>query len=125
MELKSSQKTIIFSTHQMEVAEKICDDICLINRAHKVLDGRLRQIKQSYGRNSVALRVAGPSEALRDPDLVASVKQHSDEVEALLAPGADAQQLLRRFIDAGAIVSKFEMVEPSLSDIFKDKVREV
>jgi ABC-type uncharacterized transport system ATPase subunit len=73
----------------------------------------------------VALRVAGPSEALRDPDLVASVKQHSDEVEALLAPGADAQQLLRRFIDAGAIVSKFEMVEPSLSDIFKDKVREV
>ncbi len=125
MELKSSQKTIIFSTHQMEVAEKICDDICLINRSRKVLDGSLRQIKQGYGRNSVALRASGPGDVLRDPSLVVSVKQHSDEVEALLAPGADAQQLLRRLIDAGALVSKFEMVEPSLSDIFKDKVREV
>lgn len=125
LELKSSHKTIIFSTHQMEVAEKICDDICLINRSHKVLEGRLRDIKQSYGRNAVALRITGASDVLHDSTLVASVKHHSDELEALLTPGADAQELLRRLIVGGASVSKFEMVEPSLGDIFKDKVREI
>lgn len=124
LELKSSQKTIIFSTHQMEVAEKICDDICLINRSHKVLEGSLRQIKQGYGRNAIALRADGAESVLRDPSLVAGIKQHSDELEVLLAPRANAQELLRKLVAAGASVTKFELVEPSLSDIFKDKVRE-
>ena len=54
LDLKRSGKTIIFSTHQMEVAEKICDDICLINRSEKVLEGSLRELKSSFGRNAVA-----------------------------------------------------------------------
>src|SRR6185436_11658802 len=59
LELKRTGKTVIFSTHQMELAEKICDDICLINRSQKILDGSLRQIKKSFGRNAVALRMEG------------------------------------------------------------------
>jgi ABC-2 type transport system ATP-binding protein len=55
LELKTAGNTIIFSTHQMEVAEKICDDICLINRSQKVLEGSLREVKQGFGRNSVSL----------------------------------------------------------------------
>src|ERR671921_2269147 len=51
LELKAEGKTIIFSTHQMETAEKLCDDICMINRSRKVLDGSLREIKRSFGRN--------------------------------------------------------------------------
>jgi ABC-2 type transport system ATP-binding protein len=124
LDLKRSQKTIIFSTHQMEVAEKICDDICLIHRSRKVLEGGLRQIKQSYGHNGVALRIEGSDGALQDPALVSEVKQHSDETEVLLAPNADAQELLRRLVSSGVVVSKFEMMEPSLKDIFKEKVRE-
>jgi ABC-2 type transport system ATP-binding protein len=124
LELKAEGKTIIFSTHQMEVAEKICDDICMINKSRKVLDGTLREIKSSFGRNSVALRVEGGEGVLADPSLVAKVEHHSDETEALLAEGADAQKLLQRLIAAGATVSKFELVEPSLNDIFIAKVGE-
>ncbi len=124
LELKAEGKTIIFSTHQMEVAEKICDDICMINKSRKVLDGTLREVKSSFGRNSVALRVEGGDGVLADPNLVAKVEHHSDEIEALLAEGADAQSLLQRLIAAGATVSKFELVEPSLNDIFIAKVVE-
>jgi ABC-2 type transport system ATP-binding protein len=122
LELKSAGRTIIFSTHQMEVAEQICDDICLINRSRKVLDGRIREVKSSFGRNAVALRFVGGDAVLEDAALVRKVERHSDEIEALLAPGADAQELLRRLLAAGASVSKFELVEPSLHDIFIEKV---
>jgi ABC-2 type transport system ATP-binding protein len=126
LELKAEGKTIIFSTHQMEMAERICDDICMINRSRKVLDGSLREIKRSSGRNSVALRLEGDAgdSVLADPNLVAKVERHSDEIEALLAEGADAQDLLKRLISSGAKVSKFELVEPSLNDIFIAKVGE-
>ncbi|MDX6694523.1 MAG: type transport system ATP-binding protein [Blastocatellia bacterium] len=124
LELKAEGKTIIFSTHQMETAEKLCDDICMIDRSRKVLDGSLREIKRSFGRNSVALRLEGGDAVLDDKTLVAKVERHSDDLEALLAAGADAQALLKRLVDAGARVSKFELVEPSLNDIFIAKVGE-
>jgi ABC-2 type transport system ATP-binding protein len=124
LDLKRNGKTIIFSTHQMEVAERICDDICLLNRSEKVFEGSLREIKSSFGRNSVAVRCEGGDGVLDDPSLVSKVVRHADEAQALLAPGADAQTLLRRLIDSGATVGKFEMIEPSLNDIFITKVTE-
>jgi ABC-2 type transport system ATP-binding protein len=124
LELKASGKTIIFSTHQMEVAERICDDICLINRSRKVFEGSIREVKRSFGRNSVALRFEGDEGVINDPALVAKVERHSDEMELLLAPGADSQTLLQRLIASGAVISKFEMIEPSLNDIFIAKVTE-
>ncbi|HEX8920009.1 MAG TPA: ABC transporter ATP-binding protein [Pyrinomonadaceae bacterium] len=126
LELKAAGKTIIFSTHQMEMAERLCDDICMINRSNKVLDGTLREIKRSFGRNAVALRLEGDGQrVLDDTALVAKVEQHSDEMEALLAEGVDAQELLRQLVASGARVTKFELVEPSLNDIFIEKVGEV
>ena len=125
LDLKAAGRTIIFSTHQMELAEKICDDICLINRSRKILEGPLREIKQSFRQNSVALRIEGGDGVLDDRTLVSMLKPYSDEVEVLLAPGVSAQELLRRLVAAGASVSKFEMIEPRLHDIFIQKVREV
>jgi ABC-2 type transport system ATP-binding protein len=122
--LKRTGKTIIFSTHQMEVAEKICDDICLLNRSKKVFEGSLREIKSSFGRNSIAVRCEGGDGVLDDPSLVSKVVRHADEAQALLAAGADAQTILKRLIDSGAVIGKFEMVEPSLNDIFITKVTE-
>jgi ABC-2 type transport system ATP-binding protein len=122
LELRDAGKTVIFSTHQMEVAERICDDICLINRSRKVLSGSIREVKSGFGRNAVALRHTGGDGVLDDPALVASVERHADDVEALLAPGADPQELLRRLLAAGARVTRFELVEPSLHDIFIEKV---
>jgi ABC-2 type transport system ATP-binding protein len=122
LELKAAGKTIIFSTHMMEMAEKICDDICLINRSQKILGGSMREVRRSFGRNAVALRQEGGNGVLHDAALVTQVEERGDEVEALLAAGADAQELLRRLLDAGARVTKFELVEPSLNDIFIEKV---
>jgi ABC-2 type transport system ATP-binding protein len=124
LDLKRAGKTIIFSTHQMEVAEKICDDICLLNKSQKVFEGSLRDIKRSFGRNSVAVRCEGGDGVLDDPALVSKLVRHVDEAQALLAEGADAQVLLKRLIAAGAVIGKFEMVEPSLNDIFITKVTE-
>lgn len=123
LELKASGKTIIFSTHLMEQAEKLCDDICVLNRSRRVLEGSLREVKQSFGgRNSIALRMEGGDKLLADPRLVSKVERHSDEVEVLLAAGASAQDLLRQLVAGGASISKFEIIEPSLHDIFIEMV---
>jgi len=124
LELKTTGKTIIFSTHQMEVAERICDDICLINRSRKVFEGSIREIKQASGRNAVALRFEGGDGVLDDRNLVSKIDRHSDGVEVLLAENASAQELLQRLIATGATIGRFEMIEPSLNQIFIAKVKE-
>jgi ABC-2 type transport system ATP-binding protein len=125
LEQKAAGKTIILSTHQMEIAEKLCDDVCMINRSRKVLDGKLREIRRSFSRNAVALQFEGDEGVLNDPELVANIRQNGEDTEVLLVPGASPQQLLRRLVDSGAAVTRFELVEPSLHDIFIEKVREV
>jgi ABC-2 type transport system ATP-binding protein len=124
LELKAAGKTIIFSTHQMEIAERICDDICLINRSRKVLEGSMREIKRGFGRNAVALRFEGGDGVLDDPTLISKIERHSDLIEVLLAERATAQQLLHRLVASGANIGRFEMIEPSLNDIFIEKVSE-
>jgi ABC-2 type transport system ATP-binding protein len=124
LEQKAAGKTIILSTHQMEIAEKLCDDVCMINRSRKVLDGKLREIRRSFSRNAVALQFQGGDGVLQDPALVANIRQHGDDTEVLLVPGASAQDLLRRLVESSATVTRFELVEPSLHDIFIEKVRE-
>lgn len=124
LEQKAAGKTIILSTHQMEIAEKLVDDVCMINKSHKVLDGRLREIRRGFGRNAVALRFAGGDSVLEDTTLVANIKRDDEDTEVLLAPGASAQELLRRLVSSGATITRFELVEPSLHDIFIEKVTE-
>ncbi|HSE22482.1 MAG TPA: ATP-binding cassette domain-containing protein [Pyrinomonadaceae bacterium] len=123
-DLKRAGKTIIFSTHLMETAEKLCDDICLLNKSKKILEGSLRQVKSSFGLNTVALRVVGENGLLNQSNLISKVEHHSDETEVLLRENADPQELLKQLIDSGAVVTKFEMIEPSLHNIFIEKVSE-
>jgi ABC-2 type transport system ATP-binding protein len=89
-----------------------------------VLDGRLREIRRSFSRNAVELQIAGADGVLKDPSLVANIRQNGDDLEVLLAPGAEAQTLLKRLVESGAVINKFELAEPSLHDIFIAKVRE-
>lgn len=124
-EYKSAEKTIIFSTHLMETAERLCHDILLINKSHKVLSGSLREIKESFGKNMIALRATGGEKVLENKSLVEKVIAHADETEIVLAENADEQILLKNLIESGAIVTKFEKIEPTLNEIFKEKVREI
>ncbi len=87
-----------------------------------MLGGSLREIKESYGRNLIALRATGGEAVLADQKLVARVVSHADESEVEMAEGVDSQQLLNALLLAGATVTKFEVKEPSLNDIFIDLV---
>lgn len=122
-ELKAQGKTIIFSTHLMETAERLCDDIILINQSRRVIGGTIREVKASFGKKLIALRAVGGEAILDDKNLVAKITRHADELELELASNADAQNLLKRLIESGAAISKFEEIEPSLNDIFIEKVR--
>ena len=122
-EFRTAEKTIIFSTHLMETAERLCHDILLINRGKKVVAGSLREIKSSYGDNIIAFRGSSANDVIGDPALVKKIVTHSDEQELHLAEGVTANELLQRLVSSGAAVSKFEQVEPSLNDIFIEKVQ--
>jgi ABC-2 type transport system ATP-binding protein len=121
-EFKTREKTIIFSTHLMETAERLCDDILLINKARQVVAGSLRQVRASFGKNLIALRATGAEMVLQDNSLVTEIKEHSDEMEVQLQNGVNPQNFLKRLIDSQAVITKFEEVEPSLNDIFIEEV---
>lgn len=122
-EYRTADKTIIFSTHLMETAEKLCKDIILINKAQKVFGGSLREIKESYGKNLVAIRGSNFNGVLEDKALVARTRNNADEIEVELVEGVASGALLKRLVDSKAQITKFEQIEASLNDIFIDKVR--
>jgi len=121
LDLKQRGKTIIFSTHQMEQVEQMCDDICLINHATKVLSGGLKEVKRRFGKNTVILDYEGQDSFLGD-DLVKRMNRFANYSEIVLNDGADAQEVLKRALASGARVNRFELVEPSLNDIFIESV---
>lgn len=121
-EFRTQAKTVIFSTHLMSTAERLCHDIILINKARKVVGGSLREVKESYGTNLIAFRGSNADKVLAERTLVERVVSHADEQELHLAPGIEPQRLLKTLIDSGAVIVKFEVTEPSLNDIFIEKV---
>ena len=121
-EFRKQSKTVIFSTHLMETAERLCHDIILINKSRKVVGGSLREVKESYGTNLIAFRGTNADPVLADTTLIEKVVTHADEQELHLADGIDPQRVLKALIESGASVSKFELTEPSLNDIFIEKV---
>ena len=121
LEMKKRGKTILFSTHRMDQVEKICDSICLINRGRAVLQGDLKQVKAQYGKNSVQIAYDGDGVFFEQNALVRSFNDYGNYVEVRLAPGADSQQLLRMAAEHSR-VNRFELMEPSLEEIFKEVV---
>ncbi len=127
IDLKQRGKTIIFSTHVMDNAERICDSVCIIAKGEKVLDGPISDIRDSHGSRNVALAFAGaPSSGitavLSDRSLVSRVDDSNRYFEVEMADGANAQTLLQRVVATGATITRFEIVRPSLHQIFLEKV---
>ena len=121
VDLRSQGRAIIFSTHVMEQAERLCDQICLINAGQKVLEGSVAAIRGRYGRNAVALAFTGDGAFLQRHPLVKSVNEYNAYLELRLADGADPQALLGDIV--GRVkVTRFEVLEPSLHDIFIERV---
>ena len=120
LELKDQGKAILFSTHRMDQVEKLCDSICLINNGKAVLAGNLREIKSRYERNHVIVEFEGSSAFLTSEE-IAEAKNFSGHAEIKLKPHGDAQKLLHEAA-AMATIYRFELVEPSLEEIFIETV---
>jgi ABC-2 type transport system ATP-binding protein len=123
LEMKKQGNTIIFSTHRMEQVEMISDNICLINKAEKVLEGNLNWIKQQYGKNTIVLDYIGDASFIKDIPEVEKIDDYGKFMEIKLKEQTDSQELLKRLVDK-LTINKFEVREPSLNAIFIDKVGE-
>jgi ABC-2 type transport system ATP-binding protein len=123
IELRDSGKTILFSTHRMEQVEQMCDDICLFNNGKVVLTGNLRQIKKDFGKNTVLLEFQGDGSFLDSLENVRINNRSTNFAEIRILNGLDSQEILKKALQH-AEVHKFQLVEPSLNEIFISTVGE-
>jgi ABC-2 type transport system ATP-binding protein len=125
-ELKAKGRTIIFSTHIIDHAEKICDHVAIIARGTKVADGTVAGVKKEHGEEYVAIRLdewsADAVSLLRRGTGVVQVREHGRDLEVALGDGADPQRLLSDLVAAGVRLRRFEIAEPSLEQIFIERV---
>jgi ABC-2 type transport system ATP-binding protein len=115
--LRSDGATVIFSTHDMAVAEKMCDFIFMIYKGRKVLDGTLASIQDAYGSDTLRVSLDGNGTPLHDLPGVVKVTDFGRLQELRLDRGTDTQQLLAKLMARGP-VRHFELARPSLHDIF-------
>ena len=115
LELRARGTTIVFSTHDMGVAERMCDRIFMIFKGRKVLDGTLNEIQSAYGADTVRVRTEGGRPALDGLAEIVSVNDHGNlqEVRVNGSPHEFLQRLVQR-----TTVQHFEVARPSLHDIF-------
>ncbi|NQU26758.1 MAG: ATP-binding cassette domain-containing protein [Candidatus Marinimicrobia bacterium] len=117
LELQSQGTTVIFSTHDMAVAEKMCDFIFMIYQGRKVLDGTLSSIQQKYGSDTIRIRTEDGIQALGDLPGVEKINDFGRLQELRIAQGTDSQEVLAAIMKLTRI-EKFETIQPSLNDIF-------
>ncbi len=123
IELKKNGKTILFSTHRMEQVEQMCDDICLFNNGKAVLQGGLREIKASFGKNTINLEFEGDGSFLDKLQDVRINNRSTNFAEIRVLNGQSMQDILKLAMEH-AEIHKFERIEPSLNEIFISTVGE-
>ena len=125
LDLRKSGKAILFSTHRMDQAEKMCDEIGLISRGRLVLEGSMREVKQKYPRNRVVMQFEGDNSFLKHPSIEKAELYGSHvEIKLISRPGIDpdAQPLLADAVAHGTRITRFEVMEPTLEEIFIETV---
>lgn len=121
MEAHQRGTTIIFSSHRMEQVEEICEDIVLIDHGRLVLNGNLKQIKRSMGRQILRLSLEGNKDFWAKIPGLQLLSSRADYMEFRLGGGVDPNEILSAAMEAGQVI-RFELVEPSLDQIFVEKV---
>jgi ABC-2 type transport system ATP-binding protein len=127
LEQRAAGRTIVFSTHLMEQAEQICDGVCIIARGRKVVDGSLADVRREAAtRRLIAVAFAEGDEigprVIADSTAVGSRREQRGFTELELTAEAEASELLSELVGAGADVRRFEVIQPTLHQIFVDKV---
>ena len=121
IELKNQGKTIIFSTHQMDQVEKLCDNICLIHEGNIILSGKLRDVKKNHGNDSIRMDYSGDAAFIKTFPGVRQTNIFENYAEIIVTSDFS----IRGFLDEAnkkLDIRKFEVTEPSLHSIFVEKV---
>jgi ABC-2 type transport system ATP-binding protein len=124
LEMKARGATIVFSTHQMEMVEELCESVVLIDRGKVVLGGPVREVRRSTGRQVIRLSVDGDTELawLADVPGVKVVRPGQDYAELDVEQSVDPETVLRAALDRGKRVTQFLIDDPSIEEIFIEKV---
>jgi len=121
LDLRRGGTTIVLSSHQMHTVERLCDRVALINRGEKILDGAVSDVKARHGKNTVVLAFDGDGSFIDSLPGVVKVTDFGQYLEVRLEDGCDPQPLLREAASRLRL-RRFEIVEPSLHDIFVETV---
>jgi len=121
LKLKESGKTIIFSTHQMNEAERLCDHIFLINKGKKLIDSPISEVKKKYSKNFVTVEFKNKVPDLKGISIIKNVYYEGNKVEIELIKNADSNKLLELLLEKEDI-KKYEISESSLESIFVEVV---
>jgi ABC-2 type transport system ATP-binding protein len=116
--LAKNGSTIIFSTHRMEQVEEICNQIVLVNKGKKILDGTIRNIKQDFKENLFRIGFVSPPDLIQSAafDIINRPADHSLEVR--INNGYTSNDVLKHFLSTGAAITSFNELLPSLNEIF-------
>ena len=126
LELRDEGRTILFASHRMEQVEQLCDDLCLISEGRIVLEGPLREVKRSFGRDTVRIEFEGDAAflaALEGEGRIRLLSRTHHRAEFRLAGGITGRDVLERALAGVTDVYRFELVEPPLTEIFMQAVR--
>jgi ABC-2 type transport system ATP-binding protein len=125
MELKDSGRTILFASHRMEQVEELCDDICLISQGEIVVKGALRDIKKAAGKNSVMIEFEGSDsflDELESTERIRIVVRSANRAEIRLLGDTRPREILEKAMRVTDDIFRFELVEPSMREIFVSAV---
>ena len=125
VEMRDRGKTLIFSTHQMETVEELCESIAIIDRGRVIVSGAVRDVKRDMGRQVVRFATEADGNGTEWLDKLPGVDisaQREDYVELRMPADRDPETILHAAIERGDRVLRFEIAEPSLEEIFVEHV---
>jgi len=117
LELRDNGATVLFSTHDMAVAERMCDFIFMIHKGQKVLDGTLENIQKNYGQDTIRIQSENGRRVLEEIHDIDKITDFGKIQELKMKRGADPQKILSEIM-LKTRITKFELASPSLNDIF-------
>lgn len=124
LEMHRRGKTIIFSTHQLEQVEELCQDVVIINKGQTIVQGSVQEVKRQHGRNVARLKLDNDPQApwLDTLEGVQVTKRRQDYIEMQIQKDLNPNLIVEAALNHGGIISRFELTEPSLTDIFIERV---
>jgi len=125
LEMRDRGKTLIFSTHQMETVEELCESIAIIDAGRVVVSGTVRDVKRAMGRQVVRLATDGADNGaawVESMDGVTITGRREDFIELHVPAGTDPEEILRAALQRGERVTRFEIADPSLEEVFIEHV---